>query len=260
MRYSRAFIPTLKDDPKDATMPSHKLMLRAGYARMVGAGIYELLPLGTRVLHKIEKIIRDEMDGAGAQELLMPTFLPSEYFKESGRWDVYGPTLLRIKDRKGGEYHLAPTHEEIVTDIVRREIKSYRQLPLNLYQIQLKYRDEPRPRAGLLRCREFIMKDAYSFDVSEEAALESYAHMRETYHRIFKRLGLEYRVVEADIGSSRQTAEQSAASRAPSSKFSRRPAKIGSSPAARATTPRTSRLPRQAERHLPPPKRPMPRR
>jgi prolyl-tRNA synthetase len=201
MRYSRAFIPTLKEVPKEATMPSHVLMLRAGYARMVGAGIYELLPLGTRVLHKIEQIIREEMDGAGAQELLMPTFLPSEYFKETGRWDVYGPTLLRIKDRKGGEYHLAPTHEEIVTDVVRREVKSYRQLPLNLYQIQLKYRDEPRPRGGLLRCREFIMKDAYSFDVSEEAALESYAHMRETYHRIFKRLGLEYRVVEADSGA-----------------------------------------------------------
>jgi prolyl-tRNA synthetase len=176
---------------------------------MVGAGIYELLPLGTRVLHKIERIIREEMDGAGAQELLMPTFVPSEYFKETGRWEVYGPTLLRIKDRKGGEYHLAPTHEEIITDLVRREIKSYRQLPLNLYQIQLKYRDEPRPRAGLLRCREFIMKDAYSFDVSEEAALESYAHMRETYHRIFKRLGLEYRVVEADSGAigGKQSAE-----------------------------------------------------
>jgi len=190
-------------------MPSHVLMLRAGYARMVGAGIYELLPLGTRVLHKIERIIREEMDGAGAHELLMPTFVPSEYFKETGRWEVYGPTLLRIKDRKGGEYHLAPTHEEIVTDLVRREIKSYRQLPLNLYQIQLKYRDEPRPRAGLLRCREFIMKDAYSFDVSEEAALESYAHMRETYHRIFKRLGLEYRVVEADSGAigGKQSAE-----------------------------------------------------
>ena len=190
-------------------MPSHVLMLRAGYARMVGAGIYELLPLGTRVLHKIEKIIREEMDGAGAQELLMPTFVPSEYFKETGRWDVYGPTLLRIKDRKGGEYHLAPTHEEIVTDLVRREIKSYRQLPLNLYQIQLKYRDEPRPRAGLLRCREFIMKDAYSFDVSEEAALQSYAQMRETYHRIFTRLGLEYRVVEADSGAigGKQSAE-----------------------------------------------------
>jgi prolyl-tRNA synthetase len=201
MRYSRAFIPTLKEVPKDATMPSHVLMLRAGYARMVGAGIYELLPLGTRVLHKIERIIREEMDAAGAQELLMPTFLPAEYFKETGRWDLYGPTLLRIKDRKGGEYHLGPTHEEIVTDVVRREVKSYRQLPLNLYQIQLKYRDEPRPRAGLLRCREFIMKDAYSFDVSEDAALESYGQMRDTYHRIFQRLGLEYRVVEADSGA-----------------------------------------------------------
>jgi len=209
VRYSRAFIPTLKEVPKDATVPSHVLMLRAGYARMVGAGIYELLPLGTRVLHKIEQIIREEMDAAGAQELLMPTFLPSEYFKETGRWDVYGPTLLRVKDRKGGEYHLAPTHEEIITDVVRREIKSYRQLPLNLYQIQLKYRDEPRPRAGLLRCREFIMKDAYSFDVSEEAALQSYADMRDTYHRIFKRLGLEYRVVEADSGAigGKQSAE-----------------------------------------------------
>ncbi len=190
-------------------MPSHVLMLRGGYARMVGAGIYELLPLGTRVLHKIERIIREEMDASGAQELLMPTFLPGEYFKESGRWDVYGATLLRIQDRKGGEYHLAPTHEEIVTDVVRREIKSYRQLPLNLYQIQNKYRDEPRPRAGLLRCREFIMKDAYSFDVSDEGALASYEQMRETYHRIFRRLGLEYRVVEADSGAigGKQSAE-----------------------------------------------------
>ncbi len=209
MRYSQAFIPTVKEAPKDATMPSHVLMLRAGYARMVGAGIYELLPLGTRVLHKIERIIREEMDAAGAQELLMPTFLPGEYFKESGRWDLYGPTLLRIEDRKGGEYHLAPTHEEIITDLVRREVKSYRQLPLNLYQIQLKYRDEPRPRAGLLRCREFIMKDAYSFDVSEEAAQRSYADMRDTYHRIFRRLGLQYRVVEADSGAigGKQSAE-----------------------------------------------------
>jgi len=209
VRYSQAFIPTVKEAPKDATMPSHVLMLRAGYARMVGAGIYELLPLGVRVLHKIERIIREEMDAAGAQELLMPTFLPAEYFKESGRWDVYGPTLLRIEDRKGGEYHLAPTHEEIVTDLVRREVRSYRQLPLNLYQIQLKYRDEPRPRAGLLRCREFIMKDAYSFDVSEDAAQQSYADMRDTYHRIFQRLGLEYRVVEADSGAigGKQSAE-----------------------------------------------------
>jgi prolyl-tRNA synthetase len=201
MRYSRAFIPTVKEVPKDATMPSHVLMLRAGYARMVGAGIYELLPLGTRVLHKIERIIREEMDASGAEELLMPTFLPGDYFKESGRWDVYGATLLRIKDRKGGEYHLAPTHEEIITDLVRREVRSYKQLPLNLYQIQLKYRDEPRPRAGLLRCREFIMKDAYSFDVSEDKAIESYEQMRDTYHRIFQRLGLEYRVVEADSGA-----------------------------------------------------------
>jgi prolyl-tRNA synthetase len=209
MRYSRAFIPTLKEAPKDATMPSHVLMLRAGYARMVGAGIYELLPLGTRVLHRIEQIIREEMDAAGAQELLMPTFVPGDYFKETGRWDLYGPTLLRIEDRKGGEYHMAPTHEEIVTDLARREVKSYRQLPLNLYQIQLKYRDEPRPRAGLLRCREFIMKDAYSFDVSEEAAVRSYEQMRDTYHRIFTRLGLEYRVVEADSGAigGKQSAE-----------------------------------------------------
>ena len=201
MRYSRAFIPTVKEVPKDATMPSHILLLRAGYARMVGAGIYELLPLGTRVLHKISNIIRQEMDGAGAQELLMPTFLPGDYFKETGRWDVYGSTLLRLKDRKGGEYHLAPTHEEIITDLVRREVKSYKQLPLNLYQIQLKYRDEPRPRAGLLRCREFIMKDAYSFDESEEAAEQSYAGMRDAYHRIFKRLGLDFRIVEADSGA-----------------------------------------------------------
>ena len=201
MRYSQAFIPTLKEAPKEATMPSHVLLLRAGYARMVGAGIYELLPLGTRVLNKIAAIIREEMNASDAQELLMPTFLPAEYFKETGRWELYGPTLLRIEDRKGGAYHLAPTHEEIITDLVRREVRSYRQLPLNLYQIQLKYRDEPRPRAGLLRCREFIMKDAYSFDVSDVGAAQSYAQMRETYHRIFRRLGLSYRVVEADSGA-----------------------------------------------------------
>ncbi|MCA9601086.1 MAG: proline--tRNA ligase, partial [Myxococcales bacterium] len=201
MRFSKTLIPTQKEAPKDATMPSHVLLLRAGYARMVGAGIYELLPLGTRVLHKIEAIVREEMDDAGALEVFMPTFLPGEYFKETGRWDLYGPTLLRIKDRKGGEYHLAPTHEEIITDLVRREVRSYRQMPINLYQIQLKYRDEPRPRAGLLRCREFVMKDAYSFDVSAEAALKSYEHMREAYHRIFKRLGLDYRVVAADSGA-----------------------------------------------------------
>ncbi len=201
MRYSRAFIPTLKEAPKDATMPSHVLLLRGGFIRMVGAGIYEMLPLGLRVMNKIAGIVRDEMGRAGAHELLMPALLPKDYFAESGRYDSFGDTLLRLKDRKGGEYHLGPTHEEIITDLVRREVKSYRQLPLNLYQIQMKYRDEPRPRAGLLRCREFLMKDAYSFDATEEGALASYESMREAYHRIFRRLGLEYRVVSADTGA-----------------------------------------------------------
>ncbi|MCA9607870.1 MAG: proline--tRNA ligase, partial [Myxococcales bacterium] len=186
---------------KDATMPSHQLLLRAGYVRMVGAGIYEMLPLGLRVMNKIAAIVRGEMDRAGAQELLLPALLPREYFEESGRWDGFGGTLLRLTDRKGGDYHLGPTHEEIITDLVRREVKSYRQMPLNLYQVQMKYRDEPRPRAGLLRCREFLMKDAYSFDVSEEKAVESYEVMREAYHRIFTRLGLEYRIVGADSGA-----------------------------------------------------------
>ncbi len=201
MRYSKAFIPTQKEAPKDATTPSHSLLLRAGYARMVGAGIYELLPLGMRVLTRISTIIRDEMDRAGAQEFLMPAIVPAEYFKESGRWDSFGPALFRLNDRKGGEYHLGPTHEEVITDLVRREVRSYRQLPLSLYQVQMKYRDEPRPRAGLLRCREFLMKDAYTFDVDEAAATESYGIMREAYKRIFSRLGLDYRIVEADSGA-----------------------------------------------------------
>ncbi len=201
MRYSRAFFPTLREVPKEATTVSHALLLRAGYIRMVGAGIYEFLPLGVRVLQRIAGIIREEMDHAGAQEVLMPALLPSEYFKETGRWDKFGPTLLRLSDRKQGEYHLGPTHEEIITDMVRREVKSYRQMPLNLYQIQMKYRDEPRPRAGLLRCREFLMKDAYSFDASPEAARKSYDDMEAAYHRIFKRLGLEYRMVAADSGA-----------------------------------------------------------
>ncbi len=201
MRYSRAFVPTLKEAPKDATMPSHVLLLRGGFIRMVGAGLYEMLPLGLRVMNKIAAIVREEMDRAGAQELLMPALLPKDYFAESGRYESFGDTLLRLKDRKGGEYHLGPTHEEIITDLVRREVKSYRQLPLNLYQVQMKYRDEPRPRAGLLRCREFLMKDAYSFDASDEGALASYEAMREAYHRIFRRLGLEYRVVSADTGA-----------------------------------------------------------
>jgi prolyl-tRNA synthetase len=201
MLYTRALIPTVKEAPADAANASHKLLVRAGYIRKVGAGMYDYLPLGLRVLRNIENIVREEMDRAGAQEILMPALLPAEYFKETGRWDLYGDTLFRLKDRKGGEFHLGPTHEEIVTDIARREIRSFRDMPSNLYQIQSKYRDEPRPRGGLLRCREFLMKDAYSFDVSEEAAQASYEKMRQTYCRIFDRLGLTYRLVAADPGA-----------------------------------------------------------
>lgn len=201
MRYTKAFIPTLKEAPKDAQMPSHILMLRGGFMRQVGAGIYELLPLGHRVTQKVAAIVRGEMDRAGAHEITMPALLPAEYFEESGRWDTFGDTLLRVKDRKGSRMHLGPTHEEIVTDLVRREVRSYKQLPLNLYQVQTKFRDEARPRAGLLRCREFVMKDAYSFDADEAGALKSYEVMREAYHRIFRRLGLDYRLVAADSGA-----------------------------------------------------------
>lgn len=201
MLYSRALIPTVKEAPADAANVSHTLLVRGGYIRKVGAGMYDFLPLGLRVLRKIENIVREEMDRSGAQEILMPALLPAELFKETGRWDLYGETLFRLKDRKGGEFHLGPTHEEIVTDIARREIRSFRDMPMNLYQIQTKFRDEPRPRGGLLRCREFLMKDAYSFDTSEEAAKESYEKMRQTYCRIFDRLGLTYRLVEADPGA-----------------------------------------------------------
>src|SRR5262249_1250716 len=157
-------IPTVKEAPSDATSASHILLLRGGFVRRVGAGIYSFLPLGVRVLRKIEGIIREEMDHAGSLGVLFPALLPAEYFKEAGRWDLYGDVLFRIKDRKAGDYHLGPTHEEIVTDLARREIKSYRELPKTVYQIQTKFRDEPRPRGGLLRGREFSMKDAYSFD------------------------------------------------------------------------------------------------
>ena len=201
MLFTRALVPTVKEAPADATNVSHVLLLRAGYIRRVGAGIYDFLPLGLRVLRKVERIVREEMDRAGALEILMPTLLPSEYFKETGRWDVYGDVLLRLKDRKGSEYNLAPTHEEIVTDIARREIKSWRDMPKNLYQIQNKFRDEPRPRGGLLRCREFIMKDAYSFDPTEEGAMVSYEAMRVAYTRTFDRMGLRYRMVAADSGA-----------------------------------------------------------
>jgi prolyl-tRNA synthetase len=201
MLYSRALIPTVKEAPADAANASHTLLVRGGYIRKVGAGMYDFLPLGLRVLRKIESIVREEMNRAGAQEILMPALLPAEYFKETGRYDLYGDTLFRLKDRKGGEFHLGPTHEEIVTDIARREIKSWRDMPMNLYQVQTKYRDEPRPRGGLLRCREFLMKDAYSFDISEDGARGSYEVMRKAYCAVFDRMSLTYRMVAADPGA-----------------------------------------------------------
>jgi prolyl-tRNA synthetase len=201
MLFSRALIPTMKEAPADATNASHVLLQRAGFIRRVGAGIYDFLPLGYRVLRKVERIVREEMDGAGGLEILMPALLPADYFKETGRWELYGDVLLRLRDRKGGDYHLGPTHEEIVTDIARREIRSYRDLPKTLYQVQVKFRDEPRPRGGLLRGREFLMKDAYSFDADEKGAGESYERMRRAYVRIFDRMGLTYRMVQADSGA-----------------------------------------------------------
>ena len=201
MRYRRALLPTVKEAPSDATTASHALLIRAGYIRRVGAGIYSFLPLGMRVLEKIERIVVEEMDRAGGQRVLLPALLPAEYYRESGRWDSFGATLFRLQDRKSADYHLGPTHEEIITDLARREIHSYRDLPRNLYQVQTKFRDEPRPRAGLLRCREFLMKDAYSFDADEAGAEASYLSMREAYTRMFDRTGLTYRRVRADSGS-----------------------------------------------------------
>jgi len=201
MRYSKAFIPTRKEDPADAEMPSHKLLVRAGYIEQVAAGIYNLLPMGWRAARKIEEIVREEMNRAGAIEMLMPMVQPGELWQDSGRWEAYGSELLRFKDRKDQDYCLGPTHEEVITDLVRRHVRSYRDMPLNLYQIQAKFRDEPRPRAGLLRGREFIMKDAYSFDVDHDAAGESYEKMRVAYTRIFERCGLAFRTVEADTGN-----------------------------------------------------------
>jgi len=201
MRYSNYFIPTLKDDPSDAEVVSHKLMIRGGMIRKLAAGIYNYLPLGLRSIGKVEQIVREEMNRAGAIELLMPAVLPSELWEESGRWDYYGKELLRFKDRADREFCIGPTHEEIITDIVRRDISSYKQLPVNLYQIQTKFRDEIRPRFGVMRAREFIMKDAYSFDATVEGAEKSYWTMYEAYTRIFERCGLEFRAVLADTGN-----------------------------------------------------------
>lgn len=200
MRVSQTLIPTLREDPGEAETVSHRLMLRAGMIRKVAAGIYIYLPLGLRVLRKIERIVREEMNRAGAQELLMPVASPAELWRETGRWDFYGKELLRFKDRHERDFCLGPTHEEVITDLFRREVRSYRQMPLNFYQIQTKFRDEIRPRFGLMRGREFIMKDAYSFDRDEAGARLNYQKMYDAYNRIFTRCGLTFRPVEADTG------------------------------------------------------------
>jgi prolyl-tRNA synthetase len=201
MRYSRYFIPTYKETPSEAEVISHQLMLRAGMIRKLTSGIYTYLPAGLKALRKVENIIREEMNRSGAVELLMPAVQPAELWQESKRWEAYGRELLRFKDRHNRDACLGPTHEEVITDLMRREIQSYRQMPINLYQIQTKFRDEIRPRFGVMRCREFIMKDAYSFDVDESGADRSYEIMYDTYSRIFRRFGLKFRPVEADTGS-----------------------------------------------------------
>ncbi len=201
MRTSRLLLSTLRETPADAEVISHQLMLRAGMIRRLASGLYTWLPLGLRVLRKVEKIVREEMDRAGAQELLMPAIQPAELWQESGRWEQYGPELLRLTDRHNREFCFGPTHEEVITDLVRREIQSYKQLPANFYQIQTKFRDEVRPRFGVMRAREFLMKDAYSFHLDSDSLQETYDLMYQTYCRIFRRLGLDFRAVMADTGS-----------------------------------------------------------
>lgn len=201
MRISQYLIATLREAPAEAEIISHQLMLRAGMIRKIASGIYTWLPLGLRVLRKVEAIIREEMDRAGAQELLMSSVQPAELWQESGRWEQYGPELLRLRDRHERDFCLGPTHEEIITDLIRKEIRSYKQLPVNFYQIQTKFRDEVRPRFGIMRAREFIMKDAYSFHLTDESLQETYEQMFATYTRIFERLGLKFRVVQADSGN-----------------------------------------------------------
>jgi prolyl-tRNA synthetase len=201
MKMSEAYIPTLKETPKEAKVNSHKLMLRAGMIRKLSSGIYTYLPLGQKVINKVEKIVREEMNKKSAQELLLPALQPAELWEESNRWSDYGPELMRLKDRHERDFCLGPTHEEVITDLVRDEVRSYKDLPLNLYQIQTKFRDEVRPRFGVLRGREFIMKDSYSFDIDEEGLEKSYQQMFEAYNAVFERCGLEFRTVEADTGA-----------------------------------------------------------
>ena len=201
MKMSKLFVQTLREYPSDAEVVSHKLLVRAGYIRKLTSGVYNYLPLMWRVLKKVENIVREEMDRAGAQELLMPFVQPKELWEESGRWEVYGKELMRLKDRHNRDMCLGPTHEEIITAVARDGLKSYKQLPVNLYQIQSKFRDEVRPRFGLLRGREFIMKDAYSFDADQAGLEKSYASMRSAYTRIFERCGLETKAVQSDSGA-----------------------------------------------------------
>ncbi len=200
MKYSTLFLQTLKEVPREAEVASHRLMIRAGMVKRLSAGIYSYLPYGLMALRKVEQIIREEMNAAGAQEVLLPAVQPAEIWRESGRWNHYGKELLRFIDRKGAEFALGPTHEEVITDLVRGMVRSYKDLPLNLYQIQTKFRDEIRPRFGLMRAREFIMKDAYSFDADDPAAEQSYTAMFRAYERIFERCGLSFKSVEADSG------------------------------------------------------------
>lgn len=201
LKQSQMFIPTLREVPSDAEIASHKLLVRAGLARQLASGIYSYLPLGLRILQKIQAIVRDEMNKAGAQELVMPAMQPAELWEKSGRWEAYGPELVRLNDRHNRPFALGPTHEEVVTTLVRDEINSYKKLPINLYQIQTKFRDEVRPRFGLIRCREFIMKDSYSFDTTQEGLDKSFQDMFNAYTNIFTRVGLNFRAVEADAGS-----------------------------------------------------------
>ena len=201
MRASQFFISTQKEAPSEAELVSHRLMLRAGFIKKLASGLYTWMPLGLRVLRKVEAVVREEMNRGGAIELLMPAIQPAELWQETGRWEVFGPQMLKIQDRHDHAFCFGPTHEEVVTDIARREIKSYRQLPVNFYQIQTKFRDEVRPRFGVMRAREFVMKDAYSFHANFECLEETYRRMYDTYTRIFTRLGLQFRAVAADTGA-----------------------------------------------------------
>ena len=201
MLFSKILLPTLKDAPQEAEVISHKLMLRAGMVRKVASGIYTWLPLGLKVLRKIENIVREEMDTSGAQEVLMPMVQPKELWDETNRWEKMGPELLRIKDRHDRDFCLGPTHEEVITDLIRNNVKSYKELPLNIYQIQTKFRDEVRPRYGVMRGREFLMKDSYSFNIDESCLEETYLTMRNTYKKVLERMGLEYKIVSADSGA-----------------------------------------------------------